>query len=161
MNIVALYTVIIISSSFLVIGYLGEYPIISILSIVIASIWVFLERRSLSWAAGIGLLLHMILVGFGLVMEMPFYPMYFAAVFGLLGWDISDFRKRISLAGEDDDVAGVEKAHFVRLLIFAFAAAGVGIFISEVEISLGYWLVLILISIGAGGLQLLLKRREN
>jgi hypothetical protein len=69
---------------------------------------------------------------YGVWNQFPVVWMLLGAVGGLLGWDLSDFGRRLSYASPMDDTRGLERRHLERVGIVA--ALGLGLAILSVVI---------------------------
>ena len=75
-------------------------------------------------------LLHCLLViivaaAYGVWLEYPTVWMVLGALGGLLGWDLSDFARRLGYAAPMDDTRSMERRHLERVGIVA--ALGLGL----------------------------------
>ncbi len=71
------------------------------------------------------LLIIVIAAAYGVWREFPTVWMLLGAVGGLLGWDLSDFVRRLNFASPMDDTQTLERRHMERVGIVA--AIGVGL----------------------------------
>jgi hypothetical protein len=51
--------------------------------------------------------------------------MLLGALGGLLGWDLSDFARRLSYAAPTDDIQGLERVHLERVGVVAVLGFGI------------------------------------
>lgn len=133
MTIIALLFSILLGTVSLVIGYLqagvSDYTIWFLL---LAVIWLVTHFRKWYWFSSVALLLIIVAAAYGVWSEFPTVWMLLAALGGLLGWDLSDFARRLSYASPMDDTRSMERLHMERVGIVA--ALGFGLAILSVVI---------------------------
>ena len=85
-----------------------------------------------------------------------------AALGGLLGWDLSDFARRLSYAAPTDDVQGMERRHLERVGIVAVLGFGLAILSLYIHIKrLAFEVAVGLVLLAALGLtRLVIKLRK-
>ena len=97
MTLVALIISIILGTVSLAIGYAragaGEY---SLWFYVLAGLWLLTYFRKWYWFSSIALLAIVFAAAYGVWQEFPTVWMLLGALGGLLGWDLSDFGRRLS-----------------------------------------------------------------
>jgi len=126
MTIIALVLSILIGTASLAIGY-GQagQPAYSLWFLVLAVLWLVAHFRKWYWFSSLALLVTVIAAGYGVWHEIPTVWMLLGAVGGLLGWDLSDFARRLSYAAPMDDTRDLERRHLERVGIVA--ALGIGL----------------------------------
>src|SRR5215211_3250250 len=127
MTSIALVLSILLGTASLAIGY-GQAAATnnySLWFIVLAAIWLFAHFRKWYWFSSIALLITVIAAAYGVWRELPTVWMLLAAVGGLLGWDLSDFARRLSYAAPMDDTRDMQRRHLERVGIVA--ALGIGL----------------------------------
>jgi hypothetical protein len=133
MTIIALLLSILLGTVALVIGYLqagvSDYTIWFFL---LAVIWLVTHFRKWYWFSSIALLIILVAAAYGVWREFPTVWMLLGALGGLLGWDLSDFARRLSYASPMDDTRSMERLHMERVGIVA--ALGFGLAILSVVI---------------------------
>jgi len=72
-------------------------------------------------------LITIIAAAFGVWNGFPTIWMLLGALGGLLGWDLSDFARRLSYAAPMDDTRGMERLHMERVGIVAVLGFGLAI----------------------------------
>lgn len=133
MTLVALILSILLGTASLAMGYgqagATDYPR---WFLFLAVIWLFAHFRKWYWFSSIALLIIVVGAAYGVWREFPTVWMLLGAVGGLLGWDLSDFARRLSYAAPMDDTRGMERRHLERAGIVA--ALGVGLALLSIYI---------------------------
>ena len=133
MTIIALLFSILLGTVSLVIGYLqAGVSNYTIWFLLLAVIWLVTHFRKWYWFSSVALLLIIVAAAYGVWSEFPTVWMLLAALGGLLGWDLSDFARRLSYASPMDDTRSMERLHMERVGIVA--ALGFGLAILSVVI---------------------------
>ena len=86
--------------------------------------WIVAHLRRVYWVSSVGLLLAIVGAGFGVWMEFLPTWMLLGALGALLGWDLSDFSRRLRFASPKDDVQGMERRHLARVGVVALLGGG-------------------------------------
>lgn len=133
MTLIALILSILLGTASLAMGYsqagATDYPRWFLL---LAVLWLFAHFRKQYWFSSVGLLIIVVAAAYGVWREFPTVWMLLGAVGGLLGWDLSDFARRLSYAAPMDDTRGMERRHLERAGIVA--ALGVGLALLSIYI---------------------------
>jgi hypothetical protein len=133
MTIIALVLSILLGTASLAMGYsqggASEYPRWFLL---LAALWFITHFRKWYWFSSVALLLMIFAAAYGVWKQFPVVWMLLGAVGGLLGWDLSDFARRLSYASPMDDTRGMERRHLERVGIVA--ALGLGLSILSVVV---------------------------
>ncbi|MFZ5883276.1 MAG: hypothetical protein ACOYYI_05815 [Chloroflexota bacterium] len=125
MTLVAMVLSIIAGTLSLAYGYLQEGYTRPALWIALLGIaWLLAEWRRLYWFASAALLMVVFAAGFGVWQEFPLVWMFAGALGGLLGWDLSDFARRLRYAAPADNLAEMERRHLTRVGVVALLGAG-------------------------------------
>ncbi len=133
MTIVAMILSILLGTISLAIGYTQEGVAgYSLWFLLLAAIWLIAHFRKWYWFSSIALLIIIIAAAFGVWQEFSTVWMLLGALGGLLGWDLSDFARRLSYAAPMDDTRGLERLHMERVGIVA--ALGLGLALLSVFI---------------------------
>ena len=128
MTIVALILGIFLGTISLAIGYLqGGLAGYSLWFLLLAAIWLIAHFRKWYWFSSIALLVIIIAAAFGVWQEFSTVWMLLGALGGLLGWDLSDFARRLSYAAPMDDTRGMERLHMERVGIVAVLGLGLAL----------------------------------
>jgi hypothetical protein len=126
MTIIALIISIVLGVASLAVGYSqgggGEY---SVWFLLLAALWLFTHIRKWYWFSSIALVIMIVAAAYGVWRQFPAVWMLLGAVGGLLGWDLSDFARRLSYASPMDDTRPLERRHLERVGIVA--ALGLGL----------------------------------
>jgi hypothetical protein len=80
------------------------------------------------------------------------------AIFILLAADLSDFDARLNLAAPEDDVAGLQRRHFLRLLVFALTGGALSAAALALHISYTFEWSVVLIIFAVWGLVQVVNR---
>jgi hypothetical protein len=128
MTIIALVLSILLGTTSLVIGYsqagVSDYTLWFFL---LAVIWFIAQFRKWYWFSSIALLFVIVAAAYGVWREFPTVWMLLGALGGLLGWDLSDFARRLSYASPMDDTRKMERLHLERVGIVAALGFGLAI----------------------------------
>lgn len=133
MTIIALVLSILLGTASLAMGYSqGGADEYSRWFLLVAVLWFLTHFRKWYWFSSIALLIIIVAAAYGVWREFPTVWMLLGAVGGLLGWDLSDFARRLSYAAPMDDTRSMERRHLERVAIVA--ALGVGLALLSVFI---------------------------
>jgi len=126
MTLIALILSILLGNASLAIGYgQGGAAGDSRWFLLLAALWILAIYRKWYWFASIGLLAMIVAAAYGVWQGYPTVWMVLGAVGGLLGWDLSDFARRLNYASPMDDTRTMERRHLERAGIVA--ALGLGL----------------------------------
>ena len=126
MTLIALILSILLGTISLLLGYSqSEAPISPFWFLVLAALWLFTHFRKWYWFSSVALLVIVIAAAYGVWNGYATVWMLLGAVGGLLGWDLSDFARRLSYASPMDDTRPIERRHLERAGIVA--ALGLGL----------------------------------
>jgi hypothetical protein len=123
---------------------------------LLGAIWLLAKWRNWRWISPLALLIVIGSAAFGLWIEISFGLMMFAAVGGLLAWDLADFSRRLSYAAPSDDVIGMERRHLARVGIVAVLGLLLGFIAFVVRIRLPFEVVVGLVILVVLGLTRLI-----
>lgn len=128
MTIIALVLSILLGTASLAMGYgqagVADY---SRWFLLLAVIWIIAHFRKWYWFSSIALLITLSAAAYGVWREFPAVWMVLGALGGLLGWDLSDFSRRLSYAAPMDDTRGMERRHLERVGIVAALGFGLAL----------------------------------
>ena len=93
--------------------------------LLFAGVWILTHFRKWYGFSSIALILVIAAAAYGVWLEYPAVWMLLGAVGGLLGWDLSDFSRRLEAASPMDDIHSMEIRHLERVGIVA--ALGLGL----------------------------------
>jgi hypothetical protein len=160
MTLVALLLSIIAGIVSLAYGYSQEGYADPALWIVLLGIaWVLAHWRRLYWFSSVALLSMIFAAGFGVWQEFPLIWMFLGALGGLLGWDLSDFARRLRYAAPTDDFEGMERRHLLRVGIVAGLGLGLAYLSTLLQVRrLAFEVAVGLILLAAFGLTRLVMR---
>lgn len=91
----------------------------------LAVLWLLSQWRKVYWVASIAFILVLAGAAYGVWNNFTTLWMLLGALGGLLGWDLSDFARRLNYAAPTDDLRGMERRHLARVGIVA--AIGIGL----------------------------------
>ena len=135
MTLVALIISIILGTVSLAIGYSqGGEARYSLWFLLLGVIWLALHFRKWYWFSSLALLLIVSGAAYGVWSAFPTVWMLLGALGGLLGWDLSDFARRLSYASPMDDTRSLERLHLERVGIVAALGFGLAILSAIVRV---------------------------
>jgi hypothetical protein len=94
---------------------------------LVGALWLAAHWRKWYWFSSVGLLVTIIAAAYGVWHQFPIIWMLLGALGGLLGWDLSDFARRLSYASPMDDTQGMERRHLERVGIVAALGFGIAL----------------------------------
>jgi hypothetical protein len=128
MTIIALILSILLGTISLTIGYTqAGASSYSLWFLLLAAVWFVTHFRKWYWFSSIALLIILFAAAFGVWSEFPTVWMLLGALGGLLGWDLSDFARRLSYAAPMDDTRGMERLHMERVGIVTVLGLGLAL----------------------------------
>lgn len=165
MTILALILSILLGTVSLALGYwqagAANY---SLWFLLLAAVWLVTHFRRWYWFASLALLLIVFGAAYGVWREFPTVWMLLGALGGLLGWDLSDFARRLAYASPMDDTRSLEVLHLQRVGIVAalgFGLALVSVLVRVERLAFEVAVVLILLAVlGLTRLVIGLRRYE-
>lgn len=89
--------------------------------------WLLAHWRRLYWFSSVALLLAIFAAAFGVWHEFSALWMLLGALGGLLGWDLSDFSRRLRYAAPTDDINDMERRHLARVGVVAVLGGGLAL----------------------------------
>lgn len=121
--------------------------------------WLLSHWRKLYWVSSIAFALVILGAAYGVWNHLATIWMLLGALGGLLGWDLSDFARRISYAAPTDDIAGMERRHLARAGIVAALGLGLALLSLVIRINrLAFEVAVGLVLLAALGLTRLVMR---
>jgi hypothetical protein len=128
MTIIVLILSILLGTISLAIGYIqGGMAGYSLWFLLLAAVWLVTHFRKWYWFSSIALIIVILAAAFGVWSEFPTVWMVLSALGGLLGWDLSDFVRRLSYAAPMDDTRKMERLHMERVGIVATLGLGLAL----------------------------------
>jgi hypothetical protein len=128
MTIAVLVLSILLGTISLAIGYTqGGLAGYSFWFLLLTAIWLIAYFRKWYWFSSVALLVIIMAAAFGVWQEFSTVWMLLGALGGLLGWDLSDFARRLSYAAPMDDTRGLERLHMERVGIVAVLGLGLAL----------------------------------
>ena len=95
--------------------------------ILLGVAWPVAHWRKWYWVSSAALLVMVVAAAYGMWRGFSTEWMILGALGGLLGWDLSDFARRLSYAAPADDVRGMERRHLERVGIVAILGLGLAL----------------------------------
>ena len=160
MTLVAMVLSIIVGIISLAYGYSQEgFSDYALWIVLLGIVWVLAHWRRLYWFSSIALFLMTFAAGFGVWQEFPLIWMILGALGGLLGWDLSDFARRLRYAAPTDDIEGMERRHLARVGVVAALGLGLAYLSAVIQVRrLAFEVAVGLILFAALGLARLVLR---
>ncbi len=122
-------------------------------------IWILAHWRKVYWASSAAFVLVLIGAAYGVWYQFTTIWMLLGALGGLLGWDLSDFARRLSYAAPTDNIQALERLHLERAGIVAALGFGIAILSLVIHINrLPFEVAVGLVLIAALGLTRLVLR---
>jgi len=128
MTVVALVLSIILGAGALAYGY-SQMGLAEVARwfVLLGILWLLAHWRMYFWFSSVALFAMLIAAAFGVWVEFPTTWMLLGALGGLLGWDLSDFARRLSYAATTDDIVAMERRHLARIGIVAALGFGLAL----------------------------------
>lgn len=121
--------------------------------LVMGVLWLASHWRRWHWFSSLGLLVAVGAAAYGVWREFPMIWMLLGALGGLLGWDLSDFARRLGFAAPMDDTSGLERRHLERVGIVAALGMGLALLSLFIRINrLAFEVAVILVLLAVLGL---------
>ena len=125
MTIIAMVLSIILGTGSLVYGYAqAGYDAPVRWMVLMGIVWLLANWRRLYWFSSIALFLAIFAAAFGIWRDLSALWMMLGALGALLGWDLSDFARRLRYAAPTDDVRDMERRHLARVGVVALLGGG-------------------------------------
>ena len=135
MTIVAMILSIILGTGSLAYGYSqAGMPDPARWCVLLGIVWILAHWRKYYWFSGLGLLLTLAAAAYGVWNSFTTIWMLLSALGGLLGWDLSDFARRLGYAAPTDDVRGMERSHLARVGVVAALGLGLAYLSSVIQV---------------------------
>lgn len=121
--------------------------------VVLAAVWLIAHFRKWYWFSSLALLITVFAAAYGVWQQFPAVWMLLGALGGLLGWDLSDFARRLSYAAPMDDTRSMERRHLERVGIVAALGLGLALLSVYIRINrLAFEVAVVLVLLAALGL---------
>jgi len=95
--------------------------------VLLGIVWILAHWRKLYWVSALGLFLTLAAAAYGVWNQFTTIWMLLGSLGGLLGWDLSDFARRLGYAAPTDDIQGMERRHLERVGIVAALGFGLAL----------------------------------
>jgi hypothetical protein len=131
--------------------------------LIMGMLWLFSEWRHWTWFSSLVLFAFVFFSAFGLIFGFDFGWMLAGSVFALFAWDMTDFRRRLRFAAEDDDSKAMERRHLGRLTVLSLAGLLLVTAALFIQVKFTFeWGVLLVVFVLFGVIQLINSfRRQN
>lgn len=127
--------------------------------ILLGIVWILSHWRKLYWVSSLAFALGVFASAYGVWNNFTTIWMLLGTLGGLLGWDLSDFARRLSYAAPTDDIAGMERRHLERVGIVAALGFGIALLSLVIHINrLAFEVAVGLVLLAALGLTRLVMR---
>lgn len=127
--------------------------------VLLGVVWLLSHWRKYYWVSSVAFFLTIIGAAYGVWNGFTTIWMLLGALGGLLGWDLSDFARRLSYAAPMDDVQGMERRHLERVGIVAALGFGLAWLSTVIQINrLAFEVAVGLVLLAALGLTRLVMR---
>lgn len=121
--------------------------------VLLGILWLLAHWRKYYWFSSLALFIIIVAAAYGVWVEFPTMWMLLGALGGLLGWDLSDFARRLSYAASTDDVVGMERRHLARVGIVATLGFGLALLSLYIRINrLAFEVAVLLVLLAVLGL---------
>ena len=125
--------------------------------LILGVMWLIAHWRKYHWFSSVALFIILIAAAYGVWSGFTTIWMLLGALGGLLGWDLSDFARRLSYAARTDDLQGMERRHLERVGIVAAFGFGLALLSLYIRINrLAFEVAVGLILLAALGLTRLI-----
>ena len=154
MTIITLVLSILLGTISLAIGYSqGGASNYLLWFFILGALWLITQFRKWYWFSSMALLIIVFAAAYGIWKEFRIVWMLLGALGGLLGWDLSDFARRLSYASPMDDIHGMERFHMERVGIVAALGFGLAILSVVIRVErLPFEIAVVLVLLAALGL---------
>ncbi len=127
--------------------------------ILLGIVWIVSHWRKYYWVSSLAFFLTVLGAAYGVWNGLPTVWMLLGALGGLLGWDLSDFARRLSYAAPTDDIVGMERRHLARVSVVAALGLGIALLSLVIRINrLAFEVAVGLVLLAALGLTRLVMR---
>jgi len=92
--------------------------------VLLGVVWILAHWRKAYWVSSLVFFISLIGAAYGVWNNLIIAWMLLGALGGLLGWDCSDFARRLSYAAPTDDIQGLERRHLARVGVVAVLGFG-------------------------------------
>jgi hypothetical protein len=125
----------------------------------LAVLWILSHWRKVYWGSSVAFVLVIAGAAYGIWNNLTIMWMLLGALGGLLGWDLSDFARRLSYAAPTDDIRGMERRHLARVGVVAALGFGLAWLSAVIRINrLAFEVAVGLVLLAALGLTRLVIR---
>ncbi|MBK9926571.1 MAG: hypothetical protein IPP66_14950 [Anaerolineales bacterium] len=160
MTIVAMALSIIIGTASLAYGYSqADFGDPARWIALLGILWLAAHWRRVYWFSSVAFFLMIVAAAFGVWREFSTVWMFLGALGGLLGWDLSDFARRLRYAAPTDNVEDMERRHLTRVGVVAVLGFGLSYLSAVLQVKrLAFEVAVGLILLAAFGVTRLVVR---
>jgi hypothetical protein len=127
--------------------------------VLLGIVWLIAHGRKYYWVSSLAFFLTILGAAYGVWNNFTTIWMLLGALGGLLGWDLSDFARRLRYAAPTDDIAGMERRHLERAGIVAVLGFGIALLSLVIRITrVAFEVAVGLVLLAALGLTRLVMR---
>jgi len=144
----ALATCVLVGGASLIWGYLGVgLPQLARWLAVFTGLWLIAVWQRWRWFAYLGMAVYFLAAALGLwFLNFPPGWMFGGAIFGLLAWDLTDFRYRQMYAASSAERQLIERRHMLTLAVLAILAFGLSSLAMRLDLRFSFdWAVFLVI----------------
>jgi len=133
------------------------FPVWSIAIVLVAAVWMLAFQQGWSIYPAAGLVLGLAANAAASWLHPQPDALILSALLTLAAWDLDLFRRRLRLAGPQDDIGGLVRRHLKGLLVFLFCAAAISLLALWFPLKLAFWVGVVLLVIVFAGLVELVR----
>lgn len=103
--------------------------------VLLGIVWVFTFWKKFYWFSSVSFFLTLAVAGYGVWNNLPSVWMLLGALGSLLGWDLSDFARRLRYAAPTDDIRGMERRRLKRAGLVAVVGFGIALLSIVIQVN--------------------------
>jgi hypothetical protein len=120
------------------------WPVVGLL--VLGVFWIVGLAFRWDWVPLLGLFAAFGSATLGLFIDISPVFLISASIFALLAWDLAEFHKRLRKGSPEDDLAALEKRHFLRVAALALAGGLLSAFALTLHLKPSFeWMVILML----------------
>lgn len=158
MTVAALIVSVLLGAGSLIWGYLGAgLPQLARWIGLLGALWIVAVWQRWRWYAYVGLGAYFLAAALGLwLLDFPPGWMFAGAIWGLVAWDLTNFRYRQRFAASEAERRSVERRHLVRLSVVAILSFGLASLAMILHLQFTFdWIVFLAIVVALGLSQII------
>lgn len=148
MTLPALIASIVLGGGSLLWGYMGVgLPQLARWIGIFSGVWLVAVWQRWRCFSYVGMAVYFVAAALGLwFLNFPPGWMFAGAIFGLLAWDLTDFRYRQRFAGSDEERRSVERRHMLGLSVLAILGFGLASLAMRMQLRFSFdWMVFLVL----------------